>query len=357
MEHVLVLDVAGKTLAARMDPQCRSACFDSALHEVETCVVSGAGRRRRCRHQVEGATVFLCTDDPDLVKSKRQFMRRLHDLIDMYGAFSELHGETVKRLQAENRRLVHNLTALNSHILQEVYSIAPQDQLIGDANQQIHKIKQAILSDPMLAASAALRILKNAIAARTEMQTVRLLQPSGNDRPTLQPKNHVLHRVVTNALIAFFQDSVEYRLNWKLKGSKTTALFDYQTLSAALYRIFENAIKYCQPGSDIEISFPVVGRTNQMTIEMTSLWISEAEGVKIFEEGYSGDEAKLAGLQGDGLGLYFVQEMLKFNHAHIHWEPIISSNPKYGRFGRNRFVISFAARTVAPPTALPSRSY
>lgn len=343
MDHILLLDPSGKIIASKLPPECRQKCFEEASESMEKCTSSScAGTRRRAKQKIAKGTIFLCTDDSDLVVSKRRFQERLRLMADTLAAFQEIRDETVKRLHTENRRLVHNLTALNTHILQEIYDITPQDLLIGDPHGQIAAIRTALAKDPDRAAAGALRILKNAVAARNEMQIVRRLQPTESTAP-LTPRSHAVHRVVKNALITFFQDSQEKGINWLLGPCTKKVMFDYETVSAALYRLFENAVKYCKKGTEIRISFPIESNKLRIEMEMTSLWIASQEGERIFDEGYSGEVAVNSRLSGDGLGLYFVREMLTLNKARVWWEPIHPENQRTGQFGKNRFTLEFSA--------------
>lgn len=341
MDHLLLTDSTGRIVVSRMPEECKAVCLEQAPNTLDKFIgLACHGTRRRSKQTGPTGTVFLCTDNPDLVSSKRVFQKQIQFYGEMIGTFQEVRDETVKRLNIENRRLVHNLTTLNSHILQEIYDITPQEQLTGSPNNQVQIIRDAILRNPDRTAAGALRILKNAVAARTEMQIVRRLQPSEAQAP-LNPKSHSLHKVVTNSLITFFQDSIENGLEWQLGQFSKKVTFDYETVSVALYRLFENAVKYCMPNSEIRISFGTAFQGVKMVMEMTSLWINYTEREEIFREGKSGAMAIQAGLNGDGLGLYFVREMLLLNRAEIRWEPIVNGNPMMeGRYGRNRFVVT-----------------
>jgi len=293
-------------------------------------------------------TAFLCSDDEALIRSKRVFVKALQFYAEAADRFRELNEENAKRVQTENRRLVHNLTTLNTHILQEIYAIAPQESLIGGPEGQIAAIREQIKVSHDQTAAAILRILKNVVAARTEMQIVRRLQSESN--APLSQKDHEIHRVIKNALITFFQDSQEKKISWQLGMCRDRVVFDYETVSAALYRLFENAVKYCMSGTGVSIDFKV--DRNQLTVSMSmiSLRINEEEQERIFEEGYSGEVAKADGLNGDGLGLFFVREMLALNRAKIRVESRERPHDIADeRMARNTFIIDFPPGSLMAP--------
>ena len=48
---------------------------------------------------------------------------------------------------------------------------------------------------------------------------------------------------------------------------------------------------------------------------MTSTYIKPAERQLIFTEGYSGDNAKIMGKSGDGIGMWRIKQMMELNHG------------------------------------------
>lgn len=339
MEHIQLIDSVGKILFSRLNNECLTQCKAKSTEKPERCTVSGEARKRSIKI-CEAGTVFLCTDDPDLLKSQREFNSRIAFYSEMLGTFSSLREEAQEKINTDNRRLVHNLTTLNSHILQEVYDLVSQEDLTGDPARQIRLIKESLIKAPDFAAAGILRILKNAVAARTEMQIVKWLHP-GENPPELSPKIHVIHRVVTNSLITFFQDGLEAKITFLLSSSVHKAFFDYQTVSAALQRMFENAIKYCRRNSLVYIKIFELNDKIVLQITMTSKWISIDESELIFKEGYSGNMAVQCGLNGQGLGLFFVREMLLLNNINVQWNPAKVDNPKDGNDGENVFSLFF----------------
>jgi len=346
MDHLLLLDQSGKIVVSRLEPACRENCFDVTPVGVEKCKSCVDGKlRRRGKLIGSNGTVFLCSDDEDLVNSKRIFQKSLTFYEVALTRFRELGEETVKRVQTENRRLVHNLTTLNTHILQEIYAIASQEELTGGPQLQIQAIRRQIKSRENETAAAVLRVLKNVVAARTEMQIVRRLQSDSNT--ALVKKHHQIHRVINNVLITFFQDSHERNIGWSLGQSRDSVLFDYETVSAAMYRLFENAVKYCKSGTDVAIEFKPKRTQMTLTMSMISLRVDDDEKERIFEENYSGKHAKTSNLNGDGLGLFFVREMLALNGATIRLETgEVSPDLKDSSMTLNSFIIDF------PPDSL-----
>lgn len=341
-DHIHICDASGRVLLSRLGEGCQETCLAGASASFEKCVGQlGGGARRRGLKTVAAGSVFFCTADEDMVKSKRVFARTMDSYTEMIGGLAEIQRLAAEEAREDSRRLVHNLTTLNSHIIQEIYNIVPQDDLAGTPTQQISLIAKAIVGDPAAAAQAALKILKNAVAARNEMQIVRRFRSAPQLPPDLKP--HMIHKVVKNVLITFFQEALERGLYWNLRASGERVWVDYESVSAALYRFFENCVKYCAPGSTIDIAFQTNDDRLEVVMEMKSLPIAPDEESRIFEEGYSGSMAKKHSLNGSGLGLSIVRQLLEVNGASV----VVSAGTRLElvqgiEYAPNRFTFGFA---------------
>ncbi|HJV70377.1 ATP-binding protein, partial [Ideonella sp.] len=301
--------------------------------------------RRRGKKTIASGTVYLCTSDEDMVKSKKVFVRTLESYAAMIEGLVEIQRLAAEEAREEGRRLVHNLTTLNSHIIQEIYNIVPQDELAGTPNRQISVIAGAISQDPQAAAQAALRILKNAVAARTEMQVVRRFRTTPQLPPQL--RGHMIHKVIKNVLITFFQEAQDKELYWNLRATGERVWVDYELVSAALYRFFENCVKYCAPTSTIDIGFQPKSDRLDVIMEMKSLPIGPEEERRIFDEGVSGSMAQKHGLSGSGLGLSIVRQLLEVNDAAVFVAAGTRVETIRGiEYAPNRFTFSFSRVTI-----------
>lgn len=347
MEHILLEDQHERVVFSRIDPICKASCLNNCTDKAVKCVIDKKTKIRG-KHSSLLGTVYLCTDEPEHIKSKRVFKRTIQFYTEMLGQFIDIKQSILKDSQAENDRLVHNLTTLNTHIIQEIYNIIPQESLTGGPNEQIEKLEDAIESKLNDSARAALKILKNAIAGRSEMQIVKHLR----DTSTLQPnlKYHNLHKVTKNVLITFFQEFQEKSIQCTIGECHITVNCDYEFVSAALYRLFENAVKYCKESSELRIKYELKENNLHMIMQMESIPIQPQEIEKIFDEGYSGHFAKQKGISGNGLGLFYVRQMLNANGASI------SASSGSGHrtmsleiFAENTFQIVFPSSTIKVP--------
>lgn len=345
-EHIEIRDASGRILISRIGENCRELCIANASASCEKCHLHvGGGIRRKGIKTVTNGTVFFCTADKDMLNSKKVFIRTMNAYAEIIVRLTEAQKLAAEDVREESRRLVHNLTTLNTHIIQEIYNIVPQDDMAGSANNQIKLISKAISTDPTAAAQAALKILKNAVAARNEMQIVRRFRTTPQLPPQLKP--HMIHKVIKNVLITFFQESLERDIYWNLRTTGERVLIDYELVSAALYRFFENCVKYCAPTSTVDIAFEPMKNHLQILLEMKSLPILPGEEKKIFEEGFSGTMAKHNSLNGSGIGLSIVNELLEANNASI--SVITGKNREIIQgieYTPNRFIMTFKRSSI-----------
>ena len=99
------------------------------------------------------------------------------------------------------------------------------------------------------------------------------------------------------------------------------------------------------PGSEIRITFAPVPSGFEVAFEMQSLMIDVAECDQIFEDGYSGEEAKRLGKAGQGLGMRVIRELATLNglEFNVTWgdTALRTPNPEGPRFSLNRFALVF----------------
>ena len=78
--------------------------------------------------------------------------------------------------QIKVNRLVHNLTSINAHNIQEIYDLVPQDVLAQNWRKQLDFIKTEIKQDLDKAALMFLRIAKHNTHMRSEFSIYRKIE-------------------------------------------------------------------------------------------------------------------------------------------------------------------------------------
>lgn len=339
MNHTQLKLVDGRVLVAELDPKCRE-CVEDTQNESEITNNCGlTGRRRRGRAITPLGEVFLCTDEQDLVNSSRKFKTELNGLKRQLSGISKGIALVEERHLSDSRRLSHNITKLNAHIIQEIYALVPQSKMAQCKNNaaQIDLILRKIAESSNEFAKGVLRVLKNAHAIGVEFSVFQQLRdPQG----VLNKKRHEIHKVIVNAANTFFTELQEREVTVHVGACTDTVMIDYQTITVALHHLLENAVKYCCPNSVLQISFTSDAKIVTSRWEMLSLYVPEKERAAIMLEGYSSEGARASGNAGAGLGLFISKTLVDRNDGQLELKfgsPLSSINSN--AYSKNEYIL------------------
>lgn len=285
----------------------------------------------------ESHTAIGITTERDYLKSTKIFHTYLGLFLTEGKKFSDQLKLIQEREENKFKRLIHNLRSQNAKIMQEVYYIALQENLIGRANNVLSYIENEVLNEPRATAKALLEILKCSSAQRAEFSAFDKIDGNVN---LLTKQRHKIHQVVMNVFYLFFSDFSDKRVKCTVEKTELQGYFDYESIQVCLYHIVENSAKYTMPGSELLVHFKNNNNNYiEIIFEMISINIAQDEVQKIKDEGYSGLEARKQSLQGGGYGLTISEEMLKINHGLL---TIIAgnNNTQSSGYARNKFIIT-----------------
>ena len=308
--HVLLLDRSGRLIYSNVDPKC-STCLKQCESATEVTTECGVpGRRRRGVLNNEFGTAYLCSNSPDLVASRKRFHTLLQLHAAMLGAYKDARDTISAEAKKEARRVIHNLTSQGAHILQELYALVPQGDLIGGVRGQVSKIAEVLQARPREAAFAYLKTLKNATAMKMEFEIFNKLLFE-QDARLLDIRSHQIHRVILNIASVFLAEFQEKGVRLNIDQCEASVDIDYGTFSVAIYHLLHNAVKYTSHNSTVSISFAVGDGVVSVRLAMDSLHIFPHEIPKILEDGYSGEIPRKLAKQGEGLGMAVAHEVIR----------------------------------------------
>ena len=291
---------------------------------IEKCIFISKKARNGKIESDEGIT-YLLTYDKEIVSKPRFFKEKLQIYSEYLTEINSVKNKLTQDIQANNRRLVHNITSFNAHNIQELYLLVPEEKLSQDFRSIKETIKTFLLANPDAVADAFLRIAKNSIAMKAEFTVFKKLD-GGTE--TLQKQPHSIKKVILTVLHVFYQDFKELDVHVSVEDSTQLLKFDFETIRVALYHIIDNTVKYIKPDSQLRIRFSEIkDESFSVILDMLSMEIKEEETQQIFNEGYSGINARKSGKDGDGLGLYIVNRILKLNDAELLVNP--NQKPMY----------------------------
>lgn len=319
MERFQLVNNKGQEVFSNLTEECIK-CIDKCPIGKSSLNVSACDKRMRKRFlsMDKEYVLYYCTDEKDYINSSRLFNDKIRVLKSMIPFIKSIREGITVELTKENKRLLHNVTSLNGHNIQELYSVVDQNLLSQEYMQQKQLIIEKISSDVDQAAKMFLRIAKNNAAMKTEFAVFKKLLDS---EPTLNFKTHNIRKVLLNILHVFFQDFSDQGTYVKIEHCEDEVWIDYESIQVAFYHFFDNATKYCLPNSEIIIKFKKNEIAIIVSVEMVSLEIKEHELKKIFYEGYSGENATKSGISGDGLGMHVLERVLKLNKVSLKLLP------------------------------------
>ena len=118
------------------------------------------GKMRVGSFQNTDGRLFAFSNNPDYLKSSQSFKRTARCILESTNYINEIAAEQREINNRNTTRLIHNLTSLNAHNIQEIYSLIPQEEISGRTRGHIDFVKEKILAYPKEAAQVFLRLAK-----------------------------------------------------------------------------------------------------------------------------------------------------------------------------------------------------
>jgi signal transduction histidine kinase len=293
-------------------------------------------------------TVVAFSSTKDYIKSTTKFSTSLNVILDSTKMVNEVVKEARANINKSTSRLIHNLTSLNAHNIQEIYSLIPQENVSQKIGGQIPFVEGIVKENPKEAALSLLRIAKNNAAMKAEFSVFRKLF---DNNPDLQIREHNVHKVLMNIFYLFFPDFTDKNVRVKIGDNKNKyfASFDYESFHVAIYHVIENAAKYIRPKTILNVEIKNVGGFIEIVMDMISLEIKKGEADRIFDEGVSGELAFRVGKSGDGIGMSRAKKILELNSGSVSVNPHCDTVEAFMgvNYQRNIFSIRLPKRKFA----------
>jgi len=265
---------------------------------------------------------LISQNDDDLYASKRLFNKTISALSVMSCIFFEYYIGKIKNHS-------HTLRNIQGQMKQKVESLISEDVTTHSYGYDEFKgrIKEELSKDLDLTAEVICYLNKRIFDINAHIECFDVLYL--DEKSDYNSIEHNIKKILLRISQPFFEELKQKDVKVKFLiedeyAAKNKVILDYKTFNLAMYNFFDNAVKYTKPSSEITISFEKMKNYLQITIEMMSLRIEKDEVGKIFEEGYSGINAK--NIAGDGIGMFTVREALKLNSLLINVIPNYSKS-------------------------------
>ena len=238
--------------------------------------------------------------------------------------------------------MLHNTKNIQNQIALKLKQLLDEEELQYEPDK-IRFISGKIIDEPISIARGLLSILKDFTQINFEYTAQEYLKP-GVTLLKSDYSHHKIHTLFITAYYVFEAELEEKNIKFSMESIHREVYVHYPTIKSAISQIFDNALKYCMPNSDIEITFNESGSTIIADIEMTSILLSEEEQKKIFDKKYRSETAKEITKNGDGLGLYIAKCFFDINNVDIAFHRLPNSRIATSsgiQYTRNMFVIKF----------------
>jgi two-component system sensor histidine kinase KdpD len=131
-----------------------------------------------------------------------------------------------------------------------------------------------------------------------------------------QPEPLLFSRLIKAAVEELEQESDRKRFQILAPGSEPAILADRELILTALAQLVENALKYSEPQSPIDVSFVIRERAVVLRLRSRGLIVSAEDRERIFERFYRAPGARLRSA-GTGLGLSIVKTIAADHHGSV----------------------------------------
>ena len=96
-----------------------------------------------------------------------------------------------------------------------------------------------------------------------------------------------------------------------------------------LTNLLENAVKYSEPGGEIEIAIQTLGQRLQIVVSDTGIGIPAEDVTRIFERFYRVDKARSRSAGGTGLGLSIVRHLVQRSGGEISVKSTLGKGSRF----------------------------
>jgi len=168
--------------------------------------------------------------------------------------------------------------------------------------------------DPPVAQRLAERMLSEAFrVSRTIDDLLELSRIEAEEAPRREPV--AVHLVVAEAVERIRPAAEQQKIKVRVQEPprRVSVVGDRRQLVSALFNLLENAVKYSDPGSEVEVAARTAGTTVDIVVIDHGIGIPARDLERVFERFYRVDRARSRETGGTGLGLAIVRHVAS-NH-------------------------------------------
>jgi signal transduction histidine kinase len=288
--------------------------------------------------------VFTLTSEEKYIKRPKLFKKIIEMSAVSLEPITKFQKELIEKQNAKTEEFIHNVTALNSYSIQDLYALIPQNTLSENINKQKDFIKNIIIEQPNNTVKTLLQLIKYNLAMKVEFSVFeRTQKPPGS----IKKFSHSIRSILLSILQIFIDDFEKREIIVSLdagEDSEKRIEVDYDSLFVSFFYLLENSLKYCCPKTKFKIFFNEEKDCFSISFIMISLKIEDSEIRQLTDYGYRSEIAKKVSAEGKGIGMYRIIKTLRLNNAELEINPRINDyTRKIGNidYEANQFKIKF----------------
>lgn len=258
---------------------------------------------------IDSLKVIFCLDKGMVGKPAKYIVKIT---LDAYLKASNVQ----KRIQADITTIeaitLHNVKKLNAGIGLKLEKHVNETALSKSQNKA-KTIESMITSNKEEFARDILSILKSVRQIESEYALADSLRGQVLIKQDLT--KHRAHTLVVMSFYMFEEELKKKNIRVRLENFRDDIWVNFAMARSALSQIFSNAVKYCKPCSEINVTF--INNADKTTIQfdMSSRFFTNTEAMSFFLNPIRGLNAN--GVPGEGIGLFAAYRMMQMNGGQI----------------------------------------
>jgi len=340
--NLFLTNVKGETVIDDFtDSYCHNCILECSGNGVRSTICKLDGVKRNVLlYRDELGSLLVCDDKEKTSKNFLSLIELLkHGRPSLITKYTKLKDSILHIVNRDLETFKHNIVHINSDAINEFYAFITQDKLFKNYRGLLEIIEDTIKNNPHDAVNLIARLAKYNFNLKTELSVISKLSNSdskpnfttGNPRDAVMSSVYMLYPMfkkrVVHINVGEFWDKFD---------------IDYDALQVASFYIIENAVKYSEKDSSVNITFERMPHSLNIVFTMHSFYIGEQEECLIFNEGFQGEQARKSKRGGKGIGMYRARNLAHFFEGDLIVEP--GSYPVEGNDGflyaDNRFLIT-----------------
>lgn len=270
----------------------------------------------------EYGIIYIATTEKKFINREKLFKEFIDFTTIGIKPFINFQKEIEQKYIRMNEEFIHNVVSLNSHAIQDLFTLLPQQNLSDNIYNQSDYVKLVIKEKPNVAVDTLLNLIKYHLASKVEFS---VFSRTLKNNTYIQKSRYYIHKVILSVLQIFISDFEKKNITIHLDASEKQLDIEFDSLFVSLFYIFENAVKYCHPRTTFKVIFKEESNCFSIIFEMISIKIEKFEVDKITLRGYRSEIAKKINSEGSGIGMYRIIKTLQLNNCELEIQPNFNS--------------------------------